>query len=417
MKKWKKILISLMTVFVLAMLPAESAILPGTVCVTEAAPRISSSKLTMIKGQSRTLKIIGLKKGQKITWKSSNSKIVAVNKAGKLQAKAKGSATITGTVSKRKYTCKVTVQAPKLNKNAVTLKVGQTYQLKLSGTNQKITWKSSNSKIVTVNKAGKLIAKSAGNATVTAQVNGIRFVCKVKIQKKAAPAKPTPTKPVPTVAPAKPTPTKPAPTSAPAKPTPTKPAPTSAPKPGPKLKNYILSKGKKANDGSVKIELNTHDESKKVDMDLGGLGSSSSSMQVSVDEYRSITYIPKTNSFKFYFRFSSHDDLKSDITLTFPMNSTAASLNFYFYMSILPDDESGTLIATMSSSAPLSAIKNESSNLSFHFQKLTDPYEVLTQKDASELANDTLDMAVPYWADLLKGSGITLRSLGFSTTK
>lgn len=402
MKKWKKILISLITVFVLAMLPAESAILPGTVCVTEAAPRISSSKLTMIKGQSRTLKITGLKKGQKITWKSSNSKIVAVNKAGKLQAKAKGSATITGTVSKRKYNCKVTVHAPKLNKTAVTLKVGQTYQLKLSGTNQKITWKSSNSKIVTVNKTGKLFAKSAGNATITAQVNGIRFVCKVKIQKKAAPAKPAPTA----------VPAKPAPTAAPAKPT-----PTTAPKPGIKLKNHILSKGKKASDGSVKIELNTHDESKKVDMDLGGLGSLSSSMQVSVDEYRSITYIPKTNSFKFYFRFSSHDDLKSDITLTFPMNSTAASLNFYFYMSILPDDESGTLIATMSSSAPLSAIRNESSNLSFHFQKLTDPYEVLTQKDASEIANDTLDMAIPYWTDLLKGSGITLRFLGFSTTK
>ena len=402
MKKWKKILISLITVFVLAILPSESAILPGTVCVTEAAPRISSSKLTMIKGQSRTLKITGLKKGQKITWKSSNSKIVAVNKAGKLQAKAKGSATITGTVSKRKYTCKVTVQAPKLNKTSITLKVGQTYQLKLSGTNQKITWKSSNSKIVTVNKTGKLFAKSAGNATITAQVNGIRFVCKVKIQKKAAPAKPAPTA----------APAKPAPTAAPAKPT-----PTVAPKPGIKLKNHILSKGKKASDGSVKIELNTHDESKKIDMDLGGLGSSSSSMQVSVDEYRSITYIPKNNSFKFYFRFSSHDDLKSDITLTFPMNSTAASLNFYFYMSILPDDESGTLIATMSSSAPLSAIRNESSNLSFHFQKLTDPYEILTQKDASELANDTLDMAVPYWADLLKGSSITLRSLGFSTTK
>lgn len=318
-----------MTVFVLALLPAESTILPGTVCVTEAAPRISSSKLTMIKGQSRTLKITGLKKGQKITWKSSNSKIVTVNKAGKLQA------------------------------------------------------------------------KSAGNATVTAQVNGICFICKVKIQKKAAPAKPAPTA----------APAKPAPTTAPAKPT-----PTTAPKPGIKLKNHILSKGKKAGDGSVKIELNTHDESKKIDMDLGGLGSSSS-MQVSVDEYRSITYIPKTNSFKFYFRFSSHDDLKSDITLTFPMNSTAASLNFYFYMSILPDDESGTLIATMSSSAPLSAIKNESSNLSFHFQKLTDPYEILTQKDASELANDTLDMAIPYWADLLKSSGITLRSLGFSTTK
>ena len=65
MKKWRKILLSLMTVFVLSILPAESAILPGTVCVTEAAPRISSSKLTMIKGQSRSLKITGLKKGRK----------------------------------------------------------------------------------------------------------------------------------------------------------------------------------------------------------------------------------------------------------------------------------------------------------------------------------------------------------------
>ena len=384
MKKWKKILLSLVMVFALVMLPAESAILPGTVCVTEAAPRISASRLTMIKGQSKVLKITGLKKGQKIIWKSSNPKIVTVNKSGKLLAKTKGSATITGTVSKKRYTCKVTVQAPKLNKTSVTLKAGQTYQLKLIGTNQKITWKSSNPKIVTVNKSGKLFAKSAGNAKVTAQVNGIRFVCNVKILKKAAPAKP---------------------------------APTAAPKPGPKLKNYILSKGKKASDGSVKIELNTHDESKKIDMDLGGLGSSSSSMQVSVDEYRSITYIPKNNSFKFYFRFSSHNDLKSDITLTFPMNSTAASLSFYFYMSILPDDESGTLIATMGASAPLAAIKNESSNLSFRFRKLTDPYEILTQKDASEIANDTLDMAIPYWADLLKGSGITLRSLGFSTTR
>ena len=105
MKKWKKILISLMTFFVLALLPAESAILPGTVCVTEAAPRISSSKLTMIKGQSRTLKITGLKKGQKITWKSSNSKIVTVNKAGKLFAKSAGNTTITAQVNGIRFVC------------------------------------------------------------------------------------------------------------------------------------------------------------------------------------------------------------------------------------------------------------------------------------------------------------------------
>ena len=72
MKKWKKILISLITVFVLTMLPAESAILPGTVCVTEAAPRISSSELAndtldmaipywtdLLKGSGITLRSLG----------------------------------------------------------------------------------------------------------------------------------------------------------------------------------------------------------------------------------------------------------------------------------------------------------------------------------------------------------------------
>ena len=83
------------------------------------------------------------------------------------------------------------------------------------------------------------------------------------------------------------------------------------------------------------------------------------------------------------------------------------SLMTVFVLSILPAESTilpGTVCVTEAAPRISSA-------------KLTDPYEVLTQKDASELANDTLDMAVPYWTDLLKGSGITLRSLGFSTTK
>ena len=83
------------------------------------------------------------------------------------------------------------------------------------------------------------------------------------------------------------------------------------------------------------------------------------------------------------------------------------SLMKFFVLSILPADSTilpGTVCVT-------EAAPRISSS------KLTDPYEILTQKDASELANDTLDMAVAYWADLLKDSGITLRSLGFSTTK
>ena len=78
-----------------------------------------------------------------------------------------------------------------------------------------------------------------------------------------------------------------------------------------------------------------------------------------------------------------------------------------FLLSILPS-ESAILPGTVCVTEAAPRISSS---------KLTDPYEILTQKDASEIANDTLDMAIPYWTDLLKGSGITLRSLGFSTTK
>ena len=44
------------------------------------------------------------------TWKSSNSAIAKVSKTGKVTAKKKGTATITGTLYGKKYTCKVVVK-------------------------------------------------------------------------------------------------------------------------------------------------------------------------------------------------------------------------------------------------------------------------------------------------------------------
>ena len=79
----------------------------------------------------------------------------------------------------------------KLNKNKLTIYVGNTYKLKASFTpkkaNKKVTWKSSNKKIVTVSSKGKLKAKKAGKATitVTSKVNKkIKAKCKVTVKKK-----------------------------------------------------------------------------------------------------------------------------------------------------------------------------------------------------------------------------------------
>jgi hypothetical protein len=71
----------------------------------------------------------------------------------------------------------------KLNKTKVTLSVGDTVKLKVSGTKKKVTWKSSNKKIAAVSSAGKVTAKKQGTAKITASVSGKKYTCKVTVKK------------------------------------------------------------------------------------------------------------------------------------------------------------------------------------------------------------------------------------------
>lgn len=81
-----------------------------------AKPKLSSKKLTLTAGKTKTLKVTKAK-GAKITWKSNKKKVAAVKKSGKyggkVTAKAKGSAVITCKVKGKKtylLKCKVTVK-------------------------------------------------------------------------------------------------------------------------------------------------------------------------------------------------------------------------------------------------------------------------------------------------------------------
>lgn len=53
---------------------------------------------------------------------------------------------------------------PKLNKTKISVKTGKTYTLKVNGTTRMPKWKSSNKKVATVSKTGKVTAKKAGTA-------------------------------------------------------------------------------------------------------------------------------------------------------------------------------------------------------------------------------------------------------------
>ncbi len=95
---------------VMAVALAEPLTVPfiGNIAVAEAATvKISESKVTMEVGATTTLKVTGTK--SKVTWKSSNKKVVTVTSKGVVTAKSEGTAKITATVNKKNYTCTVTV--------------------------------------------------------------------------------------------------------------------------------------------------------------------------------------------------------------------------------------------------------------------------------------------------------------------
>ena len=147
---------------------------------SNAAVKISKKSVTLIKGQTTVLKITGTK--NKVAWSSNKKSVAVVSNKGKVTAKKKGSATITAKVGKKKYTCKVTVQTPSISQKTVTLTKGDSAKLVLNGTNQKVTWKSSNTGVAEVSSTGNVAAKKAGSATITATVLKKKYTCKVTVK-------------------------------------------------------------------------------------------------------------------------------------------------------------------------------------------------------------------------------------------
>ena len=137
------------------------------------------------------------KSGGKIkSVRTTNKKIVKVDKKGKIIGKKAGKATVTITYtngSRRIFRVKVQkgivkTTAVSVNKrNIILARKGKSFQLKVTRTpvtsQQKVTYKSSNSKVAAVNSKGKIVAKKKGTATITVKSGNKKITCKVKVKK------------------------------------------------------------------------------------------------------------------------------------------------------------------------------------------------------------------------------------------
>lgn len=70
----------------------------------------------------------------------------------------------------------------KLNKTKASIYNSKSIQLKLLNAKGKVTWSSSNKKIASVNKNGKVTGLMAGSATITATNAGKKYTCKITVK-------------------------------------------------------------------------------------------------------------------------------------------------------------------------------------------------------------------------------------------
>lgn len=174
---------------------APMVVTPGSAA---AAPKLSKSSVSITTGGSAAVKLKGAKKG---TWKSKNTKIATVDKKGNIKGVGAGNTTVTCKVKKKTLKVKVKVRqlvsSFKTDPESASIAIGE--KKVISGvinnnsngskTNQKVTWKSSDSKTVKVKKknatSATITGMNKGSADITATVasgaDKKTFVCKVTV--------------------------------------------------------------------------------------------------------------------------------------------------------------------------------------------------------------------------------------------
>ena len=75
------------------------------------APKLSTKKVTLTEGKSKKLRVKNLPEGVTVKWATSDKKVAAVTKNGKVKAKKPGKCTVTASFGDTTLTCKITVKA------------------------------------------------------------------------------------------------------------------------------------------------------------------------------------------------------------------------------------------------------------------------------------------------------------------
>ena len=136
-------------------------------------------------GKKATVKVTAYGVSGTAKFKSSNTKVATVNSKGVITGKKAGTTKITVTVGKYNKDLTVKVKKPSFSlvKSSANLKKGKKVTIKVKAAPaSKVTYKSSNTKVATVNSKGVVTAKKKGTAKITVKCNGITKTFKVTVK-------------------------------------------------------------------------------------------------------------------------------------------------------------------------------------------------------------------------------------------
>lgn len=140
-------------------------------------PHFALAKTNLAKGCQTTLSLVDYS-GNPVTYKTLDNSVVSLVSHGTtgvvIKAEKVGKTTIIGSVDGIEFQCQVAVTNPQVKTAYGFYQKKKKFSIHLSGLNEDSApvWSSSNSKVGTVNKSGRVSTLSYGSAVICCQVDG-----------------------------------------------------------------------------------------------------------------------------------------------------------------------------------------------------------------------------------------------------
>lgn len=157
MKNLKKSVLCMLMAVIMVMTVTAASVIPVQ-DVYAASVKLNKTSLNLY---TRTMvRLTVLNTGAKTKWSSSKPKVASVTSEGYVTARSAGKAKITAVIGKKKLYCNVTVKVKpgeevKMEFKDCKVQVGKTTRLRLMNIVGLASWKSSNTKIATVDANGE----------------------------------------------------------------------------------------------------------------------------------------------------------------------------------------------------------------------------------------------------------------------